>query len=365
MRTRIIMLLSLALAAGSGCQNSGGQGAPAATATAPAAAAPAAQAPAAQAAPVAVANGGEILATVGNRKITRAEAEAAVQAQLAEIEAARYKVVRTGLDEMVATALMEQEAAARGVSLEQLQQTEILDKVTAPTDAEVQKLYDDNKEGLQGQSLEDVRDQLVEYLENRAGQQRFTAFMAELRQKYPTRITFRPPTVDVALPSSPAKGGANAPVTIIEFSDYECPYCKRAEPTVQQVLSTYGDKVRFAYRHYPLPFHANARPAAEASLCASAQGKFWEFHSKAMAANDLTMANLQQIASDIGLDRTKFDDCMATQEFKAEIDQDIAAAQAAGVNGTPAFFINGRLMDGAQPFERFKEIIDEELEAQG
>ncbi len=363
MRTRIIVLLSLALAAASGCQNSGGQGAPAATPTT-AAPAPAAQAPAAQPAPVAAANGDQVLATVGNRTITRAEAEAAVASELAEVEAARYKIVRNGLDEMVATALMEQEAAARGVSIEELQQTEIIAKIQEPTDAEVQKLYDDNKAQLEGQSLEDVREELVEYLGNRAGQERFRAFLAELKQKYPTKVTFRPPTVDVALPGTPARGGADASVTIIEFSDYECPFCKRAEPAVQQVLSTYGDKVRFAYRHYPLPFHANARPAAEASLCANAQGKFWAFHDKAMAATDLTAASLQQIASDVGLDRAQFDECLSSGQFKGEVDKDIAAAQAAGVSGTPAFFINGRQLDGAQPFEKFQEIIDEELEAQ-
>ena len=130
---------------------------------------------------------------------------------------------------------------------------------------------------------------------------------------------------------------------------------------MQQVLKTYGDKVRFVYRHYPLEFHANARPAAEAAACAAGQGKFWEYHDKVFASADLSETKLKAIAGEIGLDQGKFDECLAKKEFKAQVDEDMAAASAVGVTGTPAFFINGRMLSGAQPFEKFKEIIDEEL----
>ena len=360
MRIGTMMLLAMALLAAGGCDQKtaapGGAAAPAA----PAASGQAAAKPAAPAAPAAT-SGSDVLATAGSKTITRADVEASVKSELAEVEAARYKIVRGGVDELVATALFEQEATAKGVTLEQLQETEVIAKVPAPSDDEVKKLYDDNQEQLGGQSFEDVKEKLVEYMKGRGAQARYNAYIAELKKKYPTKIALRPPTVDVALGDLPPLGPADAKVTIIEFSDYECPYCKRAEASVEEVRKVYGDKVRIAYRNYPLPFHANARPAANAALCANEQGKFWEMHDKLMEAKDLSAANLQQLASDTGLDRKKFDDCLAAERYKDQIDKDLAAGQAAGVNGTPAFFINGRLLDGAQPFEKFQEIIDEEL----
>jgi protein-disulfide isomerase len=150
-------------------------------------------------------------------------------------------------------------------------------------------------------------------------------------------------------------------VTIIAFSDYECPFCKRAEQTVEEVVKAYGDKVRVVHRDFPLAFHANARPAAEAAHCANAQGKFWPYHSKLFTSADLSADKLKALATEVGLDRAKFDDCVAKHQFKAAVDQDVADGSDVGVTGTPAFFINGRLLSGAQPFEKFKEVIDEEL----
>jgi len=308
----------------------------------------------------------ETLATVGKKTISRSDVEDSVKSELAEVEAARYKALRGGLDELVAMALIEQEAAARGVSVEELTKVEITDKVAKPSDAEIQKVYDDNKEQLQGAPLDQVKPQIVEYLSRKGTADRQQAYLAELKKKYPTKIELKPPTVEVAVGSTPFQGKDKAPITIIEFSDYECPYCKKAEPTIEEVIKVYGDKVRLAYRNYPLPFHKSAKPAAIAALCANEQGKFWPMHDKLMAATDLTPANMQQIATAVGLDRKKFDDCVKDgDKFEADIQKDLAAGQAAGVNGTPAFFINGRLLDGAQPIEKFKEVIDEELENAG
>jgi protein-disulfide isomerase len=130
---------------------------------------------------------------------------------------------------------------------------------------------------------------------------------------------------------------------------------------MRKVLETYGDLVRLSYRDYPLEFHANARPASLAAHCANAQGKFWEYHDKLMASDSLSSDALQLIADEVGLDRGKFDPCLANQEYASAIDADVAAGEKAGVNGTPAFFINGRMLDGAQPFEAFRELIEEEL----
>lgn len=305
--------------------------------------------------------GEEIAATVGDRTITREQLEKHVKPKLVQLEMQRYQVLQEGLEELIANQLYELEAKARGISLEQLVKQELEAKVSAPSDQEIQKLYDENKEDLEGQTLEQLKPQLSEYLRQQKLAERHQAFLDELKKKYKTTVSLRPPVVQVSDGGRPSRGPAKAPVTVIEFSDYECPYCKRASTTVAQVLQHYGDKIRFVHRDFPLSFHQHARLAAEAAACANAQGKFWDYHDRLWKADQLSEARLKEIAKDSGLDLAKFEDCLTKKPHAAEIDRDIADAQEAGVNGTPAFFINGRMLSGAQPFEAFKQIIDEEL----
>jgi len=301
------------------------------------------------------------VATVGSVTITQQQLEQKVKPQLVEVENQRYEVLSNGLEEMVAEALFAQEAKARNVTPQQLEQTEVTAKIAAPTDAEIQQVYDANKAQLGGQTLEQVKPRIVEYLKDQKAEERKQAFVDELKKKYKTTIALKPPVVEVSEAGRPAKGPAKAPVTIVMWSDYECPFCKRAEPTVGQVMKAYPDKVRLVFRNYPLPFHQHARPAANAALCANAQGKFWEYHDKAFAASDLSDANLKKIAGEVGLDQKKFDECFDKKQFDAEVQKDIDDGSGVGVSGTPAFFVNGRMISGAQPFEKFKEIIDQEL----
>ncbi|MFO0597511.1 MAG: thioredoxin domain-containing protein [Myxococcaceae bacterium] len=168
----------------------------------------------------------------------------------------------------------------------------------------------------------------------------------------------------VDIPSdSPAKGGkAGAKVTIVEWSDFQCPFCSRVVPTLKQIEDTYGDNVKVVFRHQPLPFHNNAKIAAEASMAANEQGKFWEMHDKLFANQQaLDRASLERFASEIGLDVGKFKAALDSGKFTKRVEEDSAAGMAAGANGTPTFFINGREFVGAQPFEAFKGVIDEEI----
>jgi len=304
----------------------------------------------------------ETIATVGGTPITREQVEKEVKPQLIEIDNQRYEVLKGGLEEMVATQLFELEAKKRGVTVEELVKTEVVDKVPAPTDAAVQQLYDQNKAQLGTATLEQVKPRIVEFLKQQGGAERQTAFVEELKKTYPTKIELKAPKIEVSDGGRPAKGPANAPISIVMFSDYECPYCGKAEETVTQVLEKYGDKIRLVFRDYPLPFHQNARPAAEAAACANEQGKFWEYHDKLFTTQqDLSATKLKALAGELGLDQAKFDACLASGKYKAQIDEDMAAGSAVGVSGTPAFFINGRMISGAQPFEAFQEIIVEEL----
>lgn len=158
------------------------------------------------------------------------------------------------------------------------------------------------------------------------------------------------------------KGPADAKVTVVEFSDFQCPFCSRVEPTLSQMEKEYGNKVRFVWKNYPLPFHQNAEPAAEAAMAAHAQGKFWQMHDKLFQNQQaLDQAALEKYAQDVGLNVAKFKSDVEAKKFKATIESETKEGQAVGVNGTPAVFINGRKISGAYPFETFKKIADEEL----
>jgi protein-disulfide isomerase len=168
---------------------------------------------------------------------------------------------------------------------------------------------------------------------------------------------------EVSVGESPVRGGKNAPITIVEWSDFQCPFCKRASPTLAQIEEEYGDKVRIVFKHLPLSMHAQAPGAHAAAEAAHRQGKFWEMHDKIFEQQrDLAPATFERYAAELGLDVDRFKRDVASAEVKKRIDEDTAQAQELGVTGTPAFFINGRFLSGAQPFVNFKRVIDGALE---
>jgi protein-disulfide isomerase len=306
---------------------------------------------------------GASVAVIGSRKISRTELEDHVRAKLIEIDNERYEALKDGLDELIAEELMTQEAKSRGVTPDQLEKQEITDKITPPSEDEIRQVYEANKSQLGAQTLEQIKPRIVAYLDQQKQEERRQAYLEELKKKYKTEVALKAPVVPVETAGRPEKGGGqNAPITIVAFSDYQCPFCGRAETVVDQVMKTYGDKVRLVFRDYPLPMHENAHRAAEAANCAIPQGKFWEYHAKLFAnQTDLSEDKLKQYAKDVGLDGGKFDKCLADKTYVAAVEKDMADGAKVGVSGTPAFFINGRMLSGAQPFEKFKEVIDDEL----
>src|SRR5262249_6614274 len=155
---------------------------------------------------------------------------------------------------------------------------------------------------------------------------------------------------------------ANAPVTIVEFSDFLCPFCRRAQPTLSAIEKRYGDKVRFAFRDYPLEqLHPGATRAAEAARCATDQGKFWPYHDRLFQKATASPDDLKTYAGEVGLDVAKFNECFASGKHAAAVQKDMHEGSRLGIGGTPAFFINGRMVSGAQPLEAFAQIIDDEL----
>jgi protein-disulfide isomerase len=311
----------------------------------------------------------DVVATVGSTSITLGEVDdKALQQPTSnfggmKLSQALYEARRATVEELVANLLIDQETKARSVDRSALVEKEITAKISPVTDVEIAQWYQANQNRVQGASLDQVRQPIRQYLTQERMQLARDQFLDTLRAKTPVRVLLEAPRQNVAAAKGAAKGPANAPIEIIEFSDFQCPFCQRANPTVDQVLKTYGDRVRFVYRHFPLGNHPAARPAAEASQCAAEQGKFWEYHDTLFAnPSRLGDADLKQHAAGLGLDTKQFNACVDTHKYKAQVDADMEAGEDAGVNGTPAFFVNGRMLNGAQPFDAFKRVIDEELE---
>jgi protein-disulfide isomerase len=265
-----------------------------------------------------------------------------------------------GLERMIDERLLEQEAARSGTSVEELLEAEAKAHEQVSDEA-LSDFFAENRARLPSETFEELAPRIRQYL---AQAQRATAiqdYAAALRERAGVSVKLEPPRVDVAA-TGPSLGPEDAPVTIIEFSDYECPFCQRAHPTVNRVLERYGDRVRLVYRHFPLRFHERARPAAEAAACANAQGRFWDYHERLFSeGGELADADLERIAAGSELDMTAFTTCFAGRQFQDTVEADIKAGSEAGVDGPPAFFVNGIRLTGAQPLEAFAKLIDREL----
>jgi protein-disulfide isomerase len=311
---------------------------------------------------------GDVVATVGATSITLAQVdEKALQQPTAnfgsmKLSQALYEARRAAIDDLVDDLLIQQDAKARGLDSGAVIQQEVTAKVAAVSDDDITAWYQQNQGRLQGAAIDQVRGAIRQYLTQQRTLDARQQYIDRLRAKSSVRVQLEPPRQLIAKADRPTKGPANAPVEIIEFSDFQCPFCERAFPVVGQVLSTYGDKIHFVYRHYPLTMHPQARPAAEASQCAAEQGKFWEYHDQLFQNQSrLSDPDLKQHAAQLGLNTAQFNTCVDSHKYKSLVDADIHAGDEAGVNGTPAFFINGRVLSGAQPYSAFKRIIDDEL----
>jgi protein-disulfide isomerase len=310
----------------------------------------------------------DVVATVGGVPITLAQvddealrlpAESFGTGKLFQI---LFEARRAALDGMIGNLLIDQEAKARGVDRAKLLQEEIVAKVSVPSDAEIEEWYRSNPERVQGATLEQVRAPIKALLAERRASVARGRYLDQLKSKTPVRITLEPPRQVMTTSGGHSQGPADAPIQLVEFADFQCSFCFRAHPTVEKVLATYGNRIRFVYRHFPLSNHQDARPAAEAAECAAEQDKFWPYYQVLFSdPSKLDGTSLRAAAAQVGLDTDRFNQCVDSRKYKSVVDADLKAGEEVGVSGTPAFFVNGRMLSGAQPFEEFKQLIDEEL----
>lgn len=343
-----------------------GTGIPAAEAKAPEGGA---SAPAARLAP-GEPSADTVVATWDGGKVTYGELRATIKNELTKLEVdyltQRYDAQSNGLQDMVLGQLLEAEAKKRGLAdANALLEQEIRGKVADPTDAEVEEFYPQIQRQLRNKPLEEVRDQVEGALRQKRERDRFMAYIEEVKKSAGLQLSLpmpELPRMDVSVDDDPVRGSPDAKVTIIQFADFQCSYCGRANETVNQVLKDYDGKVKMVFRDFPLGFHDRAIPAAVAVTCAGEQGKYWEMFDQVMPdQRRLSEEDLSAYASKAKVDLAKWNACRNDPAKTAEVAKDQADGQALGVTGTPAFFINGIMISGAQPYEQFKSIIDREL----
>lgn len=303
-----------------------------------------------------------VVATINGATITDAELTEAAKEDLKQFDMQVYKIKKGALDELIETRLIEGAAKKDGKSVEEFVQINIDAKVKKPSEEEMKAFYEQHKGQVGGKSFDEVKDSISQFMNRRAAQEAREAVLAQLKNDAKVVVQLEPPRATVETGDSPSQGKKGAPITIVEFTDYECPFCGRVRPTVAELMEKYKGKIYYVLRDYPLPFHGNAKKAHEAAHCAGDQNKYWEMNKRLFENQKaLQVDKLKGYAKDIGLNMGKFDKCLDSGKYAKKVDENQAYGGKVGVNGTPAFFINGIALSGAQPIGAFTEIIDVEL----
>jgi protein-disulfide isomerase len=306
----------------------------------------------------------ETLATVGGQPITEDDLLPSVASKLISLRNLEYQMKKQALDNLIDQKLLEAEAKRKGISADKFLEQEVDTKVAEPTDAELNAYYLAQKAEL-NRPLNEAKAQLEPSLKQAKVQQARQAFYAHLREQAKVVVLLSPPRVEVSVDPARVRGNPKAKVMIVEFSDFQCPYCGGVQATLQSVLAKHPDTVALAYRDMPMSkIHPLARKAAEAARCAGEQGKFWEYHDLLFAdQSKLDQDGLMNKARTLKLDEQQFESCLGGEKFKAQIQQDSQDGMRAGVSGTPGFFINGIFLSGSQPESAFENLVQGQLSA--
>lgn len=311
-------------------------------------------------------NAGRIkLAEVDGQIVYDSALEKTAGKALSEQRERLYQLQKQKLEEYINAALLTQEAKRNGVTVASLLDREVYSKVMPVGDDEIEAFYRLNQSHL-GVDLRQAREQIREFLRSQKTQAQMALYVKSLRSKARIETYLKaPPLFRAQVPTggAPFQGPENAPVTIVTFEDYQCPFCKQVQPMFAKLLSRYGGKVRLVHKDFPIDaIHPQARQAAEAGRCADRQGKFWRFHDILYANSPKAgPENLKGFAHQAGLDVNSFEECVKNGEFKSAVQRDTTEAAQLGITGTPTFFINGREMTGIQPFTAIQSIIEDEL----
>ena len=314
-------------------------------------------------------SGSEVAAKVGDKSVTTKELDERWRkddpAGQAETTQKMYDGRRAALDAIIAETVIADAAKAKGMTPDAYETAEVAKRLKTVTDSDVVAFYQANINQMQGRSLELMSPAINRFLTEQQREVARQSLITELRKNGPAvSVMFDAPRRNVAVdPADPTIGNKAAPITLIEFADFQCPFCGRVAPTIKKVRETYGDKVRLVWKDFPLTqIHPQAFKAGEAAHCAGDQGKYWEYHDRLFANQQSLMPDdLKKHAADLGLDAAAFAACLDTSKYGERVRDGVAEGTRLGVNSTPMFYVNGRIVSGAQPYEAFVSVIDEEL----
>ena len=326
--------------------------------------------------PVLAQSGSKTLATVNGENITEDDVNNAAAADLENLELRRMQaeatynrdksdILERSLNELTENKLLAAEAVKRKVTPEELLHNEVETQVAPPTEDEIKQFFEDNRSRIPPQvTFEQAEPQLREYMIGQRIQERREEFFTKLKKDYTVRSFFEPLRFDIVTAGFPTRGPANAPVTIVEFSDFQCPFCGNLYPVIREIETKYKDTVRIVYRQFPLnSIHPFAQKAAEASLCAKDQNKFWEYHDSLFENQQaLDVDALKTRAVNLQMDTAAFNTCLDSGKQAEVINKDILEGNKVGVTGTPALYINGRPYRQDTSFEALSKEIDAELQ---
>ena len=299
------------------------------------------------------------LADVDGVKLTRAEFERRYTARLFQARNNYHESERKALDEFIESYLLERAAQKENLTVEKLLDKHVNSKVAPDPSDEALKVY---YEGVDTQeSFESVKGKIVDSLRARRIGKLKATYLLSLKNEANITLRLAPPRANLSMKDVQLRGPENAPVVVVEYADYECPYCVQFQPSLQKLEAEYKGKMALAYKDVPLPMHGSAQKAAEATQCAASQGKYWEMHDMLLAKKVLDVPSLKEFARTLKMDGAAFDKCMDTDAKAAIVKASLAEAQTMGVQGTPSFFVNGRAITGVATYERLKEVIEEEL----
>ena len=270
-----------------------------------------------------------------------------------------YQSERKVIDEFVDEYLLERQAKKENITVTELLDRHVNSAAAKDPPEDALRVY---YEGVEtNEPYEAVRDQIIARIREVRTTRARAEYLKSLRTAAHISIMVGPPRAQVALKDAPLRGEADAPVAIVEYADYECPYCQQTQPAIDRIEAEYKGKIAFSYKDIPLPMHTHAQKAAEAAHCAGVQGKYWEYHDMLFKTRALEVPQLKEHARDLKLDMSAFDKCLDSGEQAAKVNALSLEGQGFGLQGTPSFFINGRFISGGLSYEQLKSVIDEEL----
>ncbi|HTY84275.1 MAG TPA: thioredoxin domain-containing protein [Silvibacterium sp.] len=305
-------------------------------------------------------NDSTVVAEVGGVKVTLGELNREESEKLLSARYEYYQAQSKALDDLIEQKLLEDKAKTENITVDQLVDRDIKSQVKDPTEDQMKVYY----EGLEtDQPYEAVRDKILEKIRQLRTEKARAAYVKALRAETNIFIALAPPSATVDAENGPRLGSNTAAVTLVEFADYECPYCQKVAPALQKLKADFGDKVAFTYKDFPLPMHTRAEKAAEAARCASKQNKYWEFHDELFHSKELDVDQLKAQARALKLDSIQFDKCLDSGEEASAVERDRKEGERLGITGTPSFFVNGHYVSGALDYAALKKVVEQQLAA--